>query len=176
MSCHLPGIDFGMMPNGLTWMPGHSSGPTILPSAHSFPKYFSTAAACSWADGVLPPEDLRGLWRSKPTLKPSRMPCINYCEYSLSGCETSALSHSCNLSGVTILKSGFGVGIARPVNPWLYRPGWIPLPPLSQSFGPLCHCLCSMLSSVSFVSAPSLIFLLLRSFESSSRVAVGIHV
>ena len=52
----------------------------------------------------------------------------------------------------------------------------IPLPPLSQSFTPLFCCLCSTSSSVSFVSAPLPIFLLLRWFESSSRVAVGIHV
>ena len=55
-------------------------------------------------------------------------------------------------------------------------PGTIPLPPFSQSFTPLFRCLCSTSSSVSFVSAPSSIFLLLRWFESSSRVAVGINV
>ena len=55
-------------------------------------------------------------------------------------------------------------------------PGTITLPPLSQTFAPLFRCLCSTSSSISFVSAPSPIFLLLCWFESSSKVAVGIHV
>ena len=38
----------------------------------------------------------------------------------------------------------------------------IPLPPLSQSFAPLFRCLCSTSSSVSFISALSPIFLVLR--------------
>ena len=50
-------------------------------------------------------------------------------------------------------------------------PGTIPLPPLFQPFAPLFCCLCSMSGSVSFVSPPSPIFLLLRWFESSSRIA-----
>ena len=55
-------------------------------------------------------------------------------------------------------------------------PGTLPLPPLSQHFTPLFHCLCSTSSSVSFVSVTTPIFLLLHWFESSSGVAVGIHV
>ena len=50
-------------------------------------------------------------------------------------------------------------------------PGMIPLPPLFQPFALLFSCFCSTLGSVSFVSLSSPIFLLLRWFESSSRVA-----
>ena len=59
---------------------------------------------------------------------------------------------------------------------WVAHLASIPLPSLSQPFAPLFSCLCSTLNSVSFVSAPSLIFLLLRWFESTCRTALGIHV
>ena len=50
-------------------------------------------------------------------------------------------------------------------------PGMIPLPPLFQPFTPLFCCLCSTSGSVSFVSPSSPIFLLLRWFESSFKIA-----
>ncbi len=69
MRHHLPsfGFPFGITPNRLVWMNGHSSGfngPSTLPLLHSSARYSSTTSGCSMADAIFIVESRhpRRLW------------------------------------------------------------------------------------------------------------------
>ena len=103
---HFPGWwGFGITPKRLTCTLSLSaSGPTTLPSPHSFARYCSTISALSSADRMLREALLsRTLPCPKPSRKPWRIPCKRYSTNVRFGWDCKRLDHASGFSGVLTL-------------------------------------------------------------------------